>query len=72
MSNRISRINTIERRFGLDAKPCAVCGHATNQVGCTAPEIEAELDAQLDEAITALLSENETMTQKLIALGEDW
>ena len=72
MSNRTSRIETIERRFGLDTQPCGVCGHRAESVRCERPEVVADISRRFDEAMKEHMAMTDRMRTKLMELGEGW
>ena len=72
MSNRISRIETIEKRFGFDNAPCAVCGHRAGGNRCERPEDVAELNERFNEAMKEHMAQSDKMRYKLMELGVDW
>ena len=71
MSNRTSRINTIEHRFGLDVAPCAVCGHRPGGNRCERPEDVAAVSRRFDEAMKKHMEMTERWRSQLIELGVD-
>ena len=65
-----SRLEHIERRFGLDTKPCGVCGHRAGGNRCETPEAVAELNAKFDEVMREHMAMTEKWRSRLIELGE--